>query len=448
MFSGFADAGPAPDPTVQQMLMHYWFVESEGDPANDPVLVWYNGGPGASSLFGLLVELGPLLLNEDSLSGPEFNRTGVPQLQRNPYSWSKVASVLAVNNPPPVGFSYCTPPGPRGNGTSCGPWTDSAVATANHVFLANWIRQFPAFAKNKMYLAGESYAGVYVPTIAREIMNDPRGINLAGFAVGDGCMGLDILCGPGSGGPYYSIEFFYGHGQVSNSLYNQIRATCPETALRTGKNLSPACQALIANMNSALGGYFGYSLYDECIGRQAFAMPHLLDTTSGSVLAEALNDYPCPGPAMNLWLNRSDVRTALGVDPSANFFSGDNGVGFNYTLTEHNVLPIWQQALQRGMRVLAYNGDTDPGINSFVTQDKYFTFLDGIGMAQTQAWRPWTLDGKKQMGGYVVEYHQGAFAFLTIRGAGHMVPEYKGPAALAFLKHFLNGTDYPTYSPN
>eukprot|EP01046_Picozoa_sp_COSAG06_P099676 COSAG06_NODE_45791_length_352_cov_0.616601_2_plen_55_part_01 len=27
---------------------HYWLVESEADPQHDPLLVWYQGGPGAS----------------------------------------------------------------------------------------------------------------------------------------------------------------------------------------------------------------------------------------------------------------------------------------------------------------------------------------------------------------------------------------------------------------
>ena len=54
----------------------------------------YNGGPGASSLFGLLVELGPLLLNMDSLrGGGSVDGAAVPRLIRNPYSWTKVRSV-------------------------------------------------------------------------------------------------------------------------------------------------------------------------------------------------------------------------------------------------------------------------------------------------------------------------------------------------------------------
>ena len=37
--------------------------------------------------------------------------------------------------------------------------------------------------------------------------------------------------------------------------------------------------------------------------------------------------------------------------------------------------------------------------------------------------KPWTLDGCRRMGGYVIEY-VGGFSFLTIRGAGHMVMHF------------------------
>lgn len=112
-FSGFGFAGRPPSGAPGQMLMHYVFIESEGRPSEDPVLVWYNGGPGATSLFGLLVEFGPLLLNADSIAADGENQ---PRLIRNEYSWTRLASLLIVNSPPPVGFSYCEPDGPSGDG--------------------------------------------------------------------------------------------------------------------------------------------------------------------------------------------------------------------------------------------------------------------------------------------------------------------------------------------
>lgn len=42
-----------------------------------------------------------------------------------------------------------------------------------------------------------------------------------------------------------------------------------------------------------------------------------------------LNDYACPGDAMTVWLNRSDVRKALNIQPNNRFNSADNGVGMN-----------------------------------------------------------------------------------------------------------------------
>ena len=63
----------------------------------------------------------------------------------------------------------------------------------------------------------------------------------------------------------------------------------------------------------------------------------------------------------------------------------------------------------------ADNGDTDPGINSFVSQN----WSSALGFAEKESWRPWTLDGQQRMGGYVTRY-EGGFDFLTIRGSGYV----------------------------
>jgi carboxypeptidase C (cathepsin A) len=61
--------------------LHYIFTESQNDPATDPVLIWYNGGPGCSSLLGFFQENGPIIVD-----GWE-NRL-------NEYSWNLKANVL------------------------------------------------------------------------------------------------------------------------------------------------------------------------------------------------------------------------------------------------------------------------------------------------------------------------------------------------------------------
>ena len=103
-YSGYLSVQASP--TVRSNVFYYYVQHP--DPSK-PLLVWMNGGPGASSLMGFFTELGPLLLNARSLpSGPAAtNGAGGASrdwhLHANPFAWSQEASLLVWEQPAGVG---------------------------------------------------------------------------------------------------------------------------------------------------------------------------------------------------------------------------------------------------------------------------------------------------------------------------------------------------------
>jgi len=285
---------------------------------------------------------------------------------------------------------------------------------------------------------------------------------LRGFAVGDGCLGSESgICGGDK--VWWSVLFLYGHGQISNALWDAILATCGMAYLKQGGDAPPGCAAQLARVASEAGGYFAYGLYDDCIYQEglrrrrrqlgvrgdghvtiaAGSIAHQLGFQSEDFVGGAVNDYVCGGgDAQTIWTNQSAVRKALHVPLDSDFFNGDNGEGMVYHLTEKNLMPFYQQvAKTTKLRMLVYNGDTDPGINSFVAQN----WTAHLGFTPTQPWRPWTLDACRRMGGYVTRYEDDRFDYLTIRGSGHMVPQFKPAPAYEFLRAWLKDEDYKPY---
>ena len=93
---------------------------------------------------------------------------------------------------------------------------------------------------------------------------------------------------------------------------------------------------------------------------------------------------------------------------------GDNGGDFTYELTEGDLISWYKEIIATNkLRILVYNGDTDPGINAYAAQN----WTRNLGFNEVQSWRAWTTDSCQRMGGYVTRYENN-FDFLTIKGSG------------------------------
>ena len=139
-YSGFLNVSDPQGP----MRFHYWLATSESAaPEKDPVVLWMNGGPGASSIgYGLFTELGPFFLDDASTRGGGGEP---PRLHQNPYSWSKVANLLFLEAPPSVGYSYCE--GEGGAYDDACKWDDFSQAKANYGALLAFLERFPELAQ-------------------------------------------------------------------------------------------------------------------------------------------------------------------------------------------------------------------------------------------------------------------------------------------------------------
>ncbi|XP_026726820.1 venom serine carboxypeptidase-like isoform X1 [Trichoplusia ni] len=158
--------------------LFFWFFPVANKPLNStPWIIWLQGGPGASSLTGLFDEIGPFTV---------INET----LKRNPYSWLSNHSLLFIDNPVGTGYSFTE----HEDG-----FAKDMATYSQHLYTAlkQFLQMFPELRPAPLFLAGESYAGKYVPAMAMEIhkRKDKIGsdINLEGLIIGNAYVDPDMI---------------------------------------------------------------------------------------------------------------------------------------------------------------------------------------------------------------------------------------------------------------
>ncbi|XP_076893739.1 serine carboxypeptidase-like 31 [Bidens hawaiensis] len=407
--------------------LFYWFYEAWTLPDEKPLVLWLNGGPGCSSVgYGATQEIGPFIVSTDGKG-----------LHLNPYSWNREANMLFLESPVGVGFSYSNT---TKDYDSLG---DDITAKDAYAFLHNWFLKFPSYKNRPFYIAGESYAGKYVPELAGLIYDKNRVssqyINLKGILLGnpetndaEDWKGL--------------IDYAWSHAVVSDETHKIIRDNCDFNSNDTWSN--DDCSQAVAEVLAQYKEIDIYSLYTSvCIGNSAYAdnsnnnkaMEVVFKKSSSKMMPRIMGGYdPCLDDYAKNYYNKPEVQKALHVGDGLklkNWTICNMDIFYGWAETKDSVLPIYKKLIDAKLIIWVYSGDTDGRVPVLSTRYS----LSSLGLPITQAWRPWY--HQKQVAGWIQEYE--GLTFATFRGAGHAVPIFKPSETLAFFTSFLLGESPP-----
>ncbi|MEV7939468.1 hypothetical protein AB0O82_25460 [Kitasatospora sp. NPDC088264] len=400
--------------------LFYWFFESQTcNPhvavhdqqeliSRTPLLIWLNGGPGASSLLGLFLENGPLSIGDDAAG----------TVSVSPHSWNQEAHVVFWDQPIGTGYSYA----------------DDALEyvrdeeALGRMFcdaLQGFLDAHPEYAQCPLYVCGESYAGKYVPAIALEIdarntENAGGRINLQGIAVGNGWikpeLSLRVL-----------IDYAYAAGflgisqkEALEKSYQDFKSTLDagdqEGATELGNDLVAT--------TLAYGGNF--DVYD---------VRRWDDLSMG---------------ALRTYLNSADVKEALHVPPNVTWQCADNEGPVAEALVRDNMADCtgqYAQIIERGYRTLLYTGNFDAACGYRSTEEILDDLMTREG--EQAEWRNaprlvWT-QAQGNPKGFVRRH--GNLTQVSVPDSGHQVPAYQPEICRELLYNWLFERPFPGYDP-
>ncbi|KAI0079340.1 alpha/beta-hydrolase [Panus rudis PR-1116 ss-1] len=480
-------------------LFFWGFEKQNGSLTNAnntaPWGIWLNGGPGSSSMLGLLFENGPIHVNGDySVSG-------------NNFSWNVLADYFWIDQPVGTGWATADLEGYAQD--------EDELGRDFWGFADNLVKVFPNLKSRPLYLTGESYAGRYIPYITKTyfgLQNPP--VKIAKIAIGDGSLGSDQvatelptvavletfpqlisynqevlayfkkqedLCGynltltyPQKGGHFPTLNapiapmFQQSSSRLARSrfLFNRFS----RRALTSGEEKrSEEDAALLAKReeqrlewkrdlsgraNGTIDPFYGCALWEEMIEYALnFSLPWSLSNYTENGDISAINVYYIPD-ALNpetpldgtVFLNNNRTRAAIHAPTSKNWVPSINypfalSVASPYPLSVIDIhcrsmaflSELATNTSKHNIPIVFYSGNDD----SLDSHRVNMTF-GGIQGFTRKPSTPWYDDDGNVAG---IVHQERGLTFLIFSRAGHQVPLYQPAQALTFLREYILGNN-------
>ncbi|PAV19042.1 serine carboxypeptidase [Pyrrhoderma noxium] len=412
--SGVYQASGYADITDDQSLW-FWYFDSRSNPSIAPFSIWLNGGPGSSSMIGLLQENGPCRINSDE-------RT----VSLNPYSWNNNANILYIDQPVGVGYSHGT------LDVSGSLEAAEAVWKMLQIFLSD--PTFSHLAQNNFALWTESYGGHYGPTFAHYFLQQNAAIqngtisgtilNLTNLGIGNG------LTDPLNQYPQYAIY-------AKTNPYRQIVS---DSVIRRANNSLYESGGCLDQITSC----YDTGSTSTCSRAQSFCNDNVLSPLAGDAdVYDVRTDDDSYPPDITNFLTNKTLMNIIGAEST--WVESNDDVYSNFASTGdwmHNSAPDLAAVVDAGVRTVIYDGDAD-----FICN--YMGFEAMVNNLQTkfsseyaaQSFDTYTVDGKPAG----LFKNAGTFSYIRVFGAGHEVPAYDytglavGQAAAQFFEQAMRG---------
>ncbi|KAJ2953882.1 hypothetical protein O0L34_g1509 [Tuta absoluta] len=383
----------------------FWYFPVEGENAGKaPWIIWLQGGPGASSLAGLFDEIGPF----EYIDG---------QLKRRKHAWTNNHSVLFIDNPVGVGYSFTE----KEDG-----FATEMEEYATHLYNATqqFLTIFPELRKAPLFLAGESYAGRYVPALAARIeaaaegkqINQPT-ITLEGIILGNPVLNREDIVNITNG--------FYQWGLIDSEFVETLQPieNLYSNAIKEG-NYTLAAIAREDILNK---------LGDKTMQQQTFNL------LADDVDYDKLYDYKD-------YLAREEIKDALHVGERPYVYHNDTVATKLIPDFLMNSSVIVMELLKK-YKVLIYCGQLDltapcvPSAEARRTKWNWDKRSDFLTAPRVPWWHNETVAGYIKKGGGLEE--------ALVRGAGHLAPKDKPAEVLVLVSSFIKNIEMelpPNYS--
>lgn len=430
---------------------YFWAFESRNDPKTDPVVLWLNGGPGCSSFTGLLMELGPCNAVDPA------TRDGKPGAEKNPWAWNNNATMIFLDQPVGVGYSYVDwanksrtdKPPSRVFSAESAARDASAFLHLLAMHMGKEIFKGDGDRFSSFHIAGESYAGRYIPLLANQIVEDNKKIvkhpelNLAPLPL------ASVLIGNGITSPQHQFPAYVEY--TCTDVSGADKPLLPKQTCKKMNESIPTCLTLVEKCNRKSKHSSSYDVLacqaasNYCEG--ALSSPY-------DSLERSPYDWQHPSKYdeedwVAAFLNDASTKTALGVDGKGPgdkhdgvFVGCSDNVYANFAKTgDGSRESTWAVAniLANDVRVLTYSGKRD-FICNYVGNRAWSEALEWPGKEEYNKveLKPWFVGNRDEVkGGDFKNY--GNLTYVIVDEAGHFVPHDKPQSALTMFNRWLHG---------